>query len=432
MIFASDAAVLSSGLEAMLAEYADRLVGAALATVTADGRIDVAVIGRPEAGGVDRIAPATRFSLGSVTKLLTASIICRMAEEGRLSLDDKTSRWLPEINTLERGADVTIRHLLCHSSGLADLFEPIVGIDGILAKIASHGALAEPGFLFSYSNVGYVLLGEIISRITGSNWENHIRSRLLAPLGLSQTWLEGDGMLPEGFAIDHDFSSDGSAISSEMWPRLPGMWAAAGTTMMASVQDAAQLLGAVFFGKAGDETLIHGEMLAEMQGMQIRMPGPSMFGDGWGLGWCIVDETQDLVGHMGGTSVYALGSQSLGKAAIFLSNTPNGAMIGKELTRRAIGAHPIPVLEPVLQLDTRSERFVGRYKSPTFSIEIARQAAGLVMSNNFDSDIVPLSPTGSASFMGRIGALPTEVNFIGDDNCPPRFLHMALRALTRS
>jgi len=427
----SNAVPATVGLAGLLSEYADQLVGAALATVSTDGEVEVAFVGRPDASSIEPVTAATPFSLGSVTKLLTAGAICQMVEAGQLSFEDPLVRWLPEVRKLTYGAEITIQHLLCHSSGLVDLFEPIAGIDALIDRLANFGPIAKPGALLSYTNVGYILLGEVIRRIAADSWENEVRRRFLQPLGMSSTWLGDESNVPERPAVDHDFTPDGSVALTEMWPRLPGIFAAAGTTATASVEDAVRLLGALLFGCVANIRLFSDPLCQAMQNVQIAMPGPGVFGDGWGLGWCVIDETQDLVGHIGGTSVFALGSRALGKAAIFLSNTPNGATIGEALTRRAIG-----VDASVALIGSHSNSplgsFVGRYRSPTFAIEIAEEGATLVMSSTMNDERVTLLRIGETTFMGRIGTLPTEVNFITDAaNGPPQYLHIALRALAR-
>jgi CubicO group peptidase (beta-lactamase class C family) len=217
-----------------------------------------------------------------------------------------------------------------------------------------------------------------------------------------------------------------------MWSRLTGPFAAAGTAATASILDAVQLVGAILFGHGpGSEILIEAQTLAAMQRRHISMPGPSVFGDGWGLGWNIADEENGLVAHMGGTSVYTLGSRASGKAAIFLANTPNGAAVGEALTREAIGA-----AQRKPEVRARQERISGlegHYASPTFSIDVSSEAGALVMRTSFDERIVPLEPNGERSYLGNIGLLTTEVNFIGDpaNGGTPRYLHTALRALPR-
>lgn len=132
----------------------------------------------------------TVYRLFSGTKLFTAVAVLQLAERGLLDLDDRVGRWLPE---LAAARDVTLQQLLSHRSGLAD------GLRGFLAVSwpedeppTSAEALARypirrvraPGTKVEYRNVNYAILGEVISRVTGVEYREHVARAVLAPLGM--------------------------------------------------------------------------------------------------------------------------------------------------------------------------------------------------------------------------------------------------------
>jgi CubicO group peptidase (beta-lactamase class C family) len=135
-----------------------------------------------------------RFRIGSLTKQFTAAAIMRLAEGGKLSLDDDLSRWVPEFPL--QGHRVRLRQLLNHTSGIhnytespawparwADDLTPLQVVD-LVARDTFDFA---PGAQLSYSNTGYTLLGLVVERASGRPYAEFVRRELLAPLGLRRT-----------------------------------------------------------------------------------------------------------------------------------------------------------------------------------------------------------------------------------------------------
>jgi CubicO group peptidase (beta-lactamase class C family) len=136
------------------------------------------------------------FRIGSTSKQFTAMCITLLEEEGKLSLDDDIRKHLPEMP--DYGAQVTIRHLLHHTSGIRDYLtlaelagvrEDDYFVDGeVMALIARQKELNFlPAEEFLYSNSGYFLLSEIIRRITGKSMRDYAEERIFKPLGMTHT-----------------------------------------------------------------------------------------------------------------------------------------------------------------------------------------------------------------------------------------------------
>lgn len=135
-----------------------------------------------------------QFRIGSLTKQFTAAAIMRLAERGKLSLDDDLSRWVSEFPL--QGHRVTLRQLLNHTSGIhsyteseaeharsADDLTPLQ----VVGFVARDTFDFPPGTQWSYTNTGYALLGLVIERASGEPYAEYVRHELAAPLGLRHT-----------------------------------------------------------------------------------------------------------------------------------------------------------------------------------------------------------------------------------------------------
>lgn len=144
---------------------------------------------------VEFSAPVTTdtvFEIGSVSKQMTAAAIMLLVEDGKVSLDEKISRYLP--NTPEAWKDVTVRHLLTHTSGIKSYtsltgFELArrVKIDGFIKQLSPHPLEFTPGEKNIYSNSGYNLLAYIIETQSGKPYLQFMRERIFTPLGMTST-----------------------------------------------------------------------------------------------------------------------------------------------------------------------------------------------------------------------------------------------------
>ena len=141
----------------------------------------------------------TLFSAGSITKTFVAALVGRLAMARTIGLDDPLSRYLPDF---PNAANITVRQLLNHTSGIDDLFDyngtigPAIVYrptatwtpEQVLAKIL--GPRFKPGANYYYSNTNYILLGLVIEKATGQTVAALVRSEFLLPLGLTHTFLQ--------------------------------------------------------------------------------------------------------------------------------------------------------------------------------------------------------------------------------------------------
>jgi D-alanyl-D-alanine carboxypeptidase len=136
--------------------------------------------------------PDTVFEIGSVTKQFTAAAILLLAQDGRLSVEDKISRHLK--HTPESWQNITVRHLLTHTSGLKNY----TGLDGFelrrhltqdqfIQAIGAYPLEFQPGEAWKYCNTGFNLLGFIVENLSGVGYWEFLSKRILQPLGMDST-----------------------------------------------------------------------------------------------------------------------------------------------------------------------------------------------------------------------------------------------------
>ncbi|QIG79381.1 serine hydrolase domain-containing protein [Stakelama tenebrarum] len=137
-----------------------------------------------------------RFHIASMTKQFTAAAIMRLAEQGKLRLDETINEFLPPRYRSARWSAVTVKHLLSHSSGIPDYAETRdyydvtdgrafgATVDGMIREAMQAPLQFEPGSRFRYSNIGYTLLGQIIEQQSGRGYADYIETELLDPMGM--------------------------------------------------------------------------------------------------------------------------------------------------------------------------------------------------------------------------------------------------------
>ncbi|MFD9947566.1 serine hydrolase domain-containing protein [Nonomuraea sp. NPDC059023] len=170
--------------------------------------VDGRRVGRSSAGSRllggkgGKIPTDARYRIGSQTKGMTATVILQLVKEGRLGLDDKLADVLPvvaEKDLVERAAEITVRQLIRHTSGVPEWFRPdLVDVfdfttyyrpADLLRVSRAQARTGEPGEKYSYSSANYTLLTMIIERITGRSLATEFERRFFRPLGMSGTYL---------------------------------------------------------------------------------------------------------------------------------------------------------------------------------------------------------------------------------------------------
>ena len=189
----------AAALDAALAQARKHLnaPGLSLAIRLADGSVWTSVIGSAELPPNQwDVAADTAFSAGSITKTFVAAVVMQLVDEGKLSLSDPLSRWLPSYPNARK---IQIQHLLSHTSGVRDYFTNPRYESLVFGRPTHHWTTKEilglvqqplyfqPGTGYHYSNTDFVLLAMVVKQVTGTSIGRQIRTRLLQPLGLDHT-----------------------------------------------------------------------------------------------------------------------------------------------------------------------------------------------------------------------------------------------------
>ena len=183
--------------------------GAAIAVVTPEGSY-VQGYGVKKLGGDERVSPETLFPIASVTKAFTATACACLVDDGKLGWDDPVRKHLPGFRLLDPTADanLTIRDLLCHRTGLPRhdslWYRTNLQRGEILARMAFLKPTASYRGLYQYSNLCFAAAGEAAAVAAGMPFEAYLKTRLLEPLGLHSVTFSGPGLVPtENHAWPH-------------------------------------------------------------------------------------------------------------------------------------------------------------------------------------------------------------------------------------
>jgi len=161
------------------------------------------------------VTPETTYCIGSVTKPFTALAVMQLHEKGLLSLDDPVEKHIP-FKVRPMGEPILVKHLLSHSSGLANLgyaevtlsaitdasaqWFPISSPQDLLVFMngAEDWAVSKPGQRYGYLNEGYILLGMIIEEASGVAYADYVKESILDPLGMSRSTFREDEVEKDG------------------------------------------------------------------------------------------------------------------------------------------------------------------------------------------------------------------------------------------
>ena len=175
----------------------NRAVGIVAAVVKGNDTLLLKAYGKAVVESDSAATVDTVFQLNSDTKQFTAAAILQLRDQGKLTLDDDITKWLPDFET--RGNKVTLRHLLNHTSGIAELGamqelramrlmrNPTATRDGVYKVINRYPFMFPTGTLEIYSNTNFWLLGLIIEKASGMTYADYVEKKIFEPLGMTRS-----------------------------------------------------------------------------------------------------------------------------------------------------------------------------------------------------------------------------------------------------
>ncbi len=203
---------------------ADEFSGAAL--VAKDGK----VIFKKAWGKADHVSGAlnridTKFNLASAGKMFTGVAVLQLVEAKKLALDDTVGQHLPDYANKDVREQVTIRHLLTHTSGLGEMFnaryknerERLRSVKAFVRLFENDSLRFKPGSRWSYSNAGYCLLGAIVEKVSGENYYDYLDKHVFGPAGMRNTGAFETDKPIDNLAIG--FTRDGAETPEELRAR---------------------------------------------------------------------------------------------------------------------------------------------------------------------------------------------------------------------
>lgn len=399
------------------------------------------------------------FQIGSNTKVFTATLLMQLVDSGLIGLDDPVRRHLPSFSLADEEAAgaVTIRHLLCHTSGMqGDHFAGYGRGDEAVARYVESLAeldLVHPvGEMFSYCNSGFVVAGRIAEVVTGLPYRTLLRERICSPLGLERTTVLTEETVARRCAVGHVVDERGKPVVPPVVV-MEYAQAPAGSRTTSTAEELVRFVEMHVAGGIGPsgKRVLSDESAKAMRRPELSRP-PTLTGPQWqGLGWRMEEwGGKTVVGHGGGTIGQLSFLQSIpeeGLVVALLTNATTGGRLWRDLgdflfeelagvkISRPPAAPPSP---PRLRLD----RHAGVYERLGVRETVHVEADHLVLESAMTGSMAELSqgrpsppvllwPIDEERFVGRLDGLDAAVVFSHFERGRPRYLFAGGRLARR-
>lgn len=250
-------------------------------------------------------APNTKFAIGELTKTFTAMAIMQLYEKGLLDLDDAISKYIPGV---VEGDNITIKHLLTHTSGLINYTDLLLemeevpedtSIDFVLGLFKDEPLIFEPGTQWVYNNSGYVLLGCVVEKVSELSFDEYLKENIFKPLEMNDTGTYYDKM-EEDYAVGYVGITELTPVEAD---EILLKIAYGAGNILSTVNDMYKWDRAL-----QTEKLVKKETLDMIFDIQEKMPESEVYTfDGYGFGWFIENnpELGKIVSHGGNTLSYS-------------------------------------------------------------------------------------------------------------------------------
>ncbi|WP_109852201.1 serine hydrolase [Aquimarina sp. AU58] len=243
--------------------------------------------------------PETVFDIGSITKQFTGAAILKLEMQGKLSVEDNLSKYIA--NVPDDKKDITLHHLLTHSSGfqsaIGDDYEDI-STQEFIEEAFKRKLVFRPGTKFTYSNVGYSFLGIIIEKVSGMSYEEYLMKHLWKPSGMYQTGYRKP--LFKDIAVGYRKNKHWGKPTDKKWGVDGPYWhLKANGGVLSTTQDMYKWHQALLGDKILDataKTKYYGKHIEEGEGA----------GSYYGYGWAIfpTPRNTELIAHNGGNGIF--------------------------------------------------------------------------------------------------------------------------------
>ncbi|HEV2988468.1 MAG TPA: serine hydrolase [Candidatus Angelobacter sp.] len=345
-------------------------------------------------------SPTTRFNIASMTKQFTAASILLLEDRGKLRTDDLAKKYLPDAPTA--WDKITIYHLLTHTSGIPDdaaKYEP-----GTPDKLIFHDKPLnfEPGTRWAYTNLGYIVLGYLLERISGQTYEEFVQQNIFKPLGMNDSGLMSFVTIIPRRASGYWPGSNGIENADRPDARI-GFSAG---SLYSTTEDLLQW----------EEGLFGGKILSPASLRKMTTPFKSDYACGLHVsrinGRLLVEHDGNNIGFNADMAYYP--EERI--AVIVLANL-NGTVTGEMTKALAAVAHgeppPIPSVHREIPLSKEVlARYAGTYQFPHYSLKMVPEGNHLLV--EFDNGgTIPVFPESETKFFSK--PWPEQFEFSKDD-----------------
>lgn len=310
------------------------------------------------------LAPSQTLAIASVTKTFTAAAVVKLAEEGRLSLDDTLSTYVPEFGDT---SGITIRELLSHTAGVSDrailsegpagFLRQDISLADLVKQIATQPSDFEHGRQQRYSNAGYILLGAVLEKVTGKTWDAAIRDLVIAPAGLGETGYAPVSTIIPGRVAGYTNDTADRTLANAEYISLSVPASAGG--LVSTAGDLHRWMRALVYGE-----IVSTENFRLMTTPVIPAEGPSA--SPYGLGfyvWNIRGEA--VIGHTGQingfTAMLAYLPREDATIVVLANNDGFDAQTFGRRLAAIMASSPYEVVNPDAESPEDLEAFAGSY-----------------------------------------------------------------------
>lgn len=335
-------------------------VGANLSISLPGQEIETLSVGQADRMADLPVKPDHLFKIGSCTKTFLAVSLMKLAGDGMMDIDEPITRWFPD---LPFASEIKVRQLIDHRGGLPEFEHDIPMTSGrvwipreLVEAAYSHHVASPPGGLAIYNNTGYVLAGLLIEAVAGKSLGAHIRSSVLEPLGLENTYSGATEAFPlsqmvKGYYLRPPSTTAGDIASGgEMW-RMEGILPLSDELqdstalfpfsgaygcgdMVSTTSDMVKFLDALFSGKLISSALLdamtENRAPVSFPGTRMRETGIGIFSSDYG--------DRRMFGHQGSIPGYVTVMQHDRVSGLSVAMTSNVGS-GNRLSFQASGLH---------------------------------------------------------------------------------------------
>lgn len=261
--------------------------------VLQDGHAETLASGVTSVETRQPVTPDTIFQVGSISKVVTATLVMRLVEDGLLDLDTPVVEYLPDLVLADATArrSITLRQLLAHASGLeGDRFIDYGrGDDGLANAVATYSTLrqwAAPGTVWTYSNAGFSLVGRVVEAVTKETFEAAVKARLFDPLGLERTVYFAEEAITWPHAVGHHQKNPAASHQVARPYSFPRHVNPAGG-IVSSVGELLRFAALhIGDGEIDGRRLLHASSVRAMREPFVEAGN---FGRSYGIGWSVWD-----------------------------------------------------------------------------------------------------------------------------------------------